>query len=51
MPKCGGEVSASNGGKNGSSVRNTTAEFMTPAEISTTQNLAEECIRKKFKGY
>ena len=45
-----GEISASNGGKNGSSVRNTAAEFMTPAEISTAQKLAEECIRKKYKG-
>ena len=45
-----GEISASNGGKNGSSVRNTAAEFMTPAEISTAQKLARECVRKKYKG-
>jgi TPR repeat protein len=45
-----GKISASNRGKNGSSVRNTAAEFMTPAEISTAQKLTEECIRKKYKG-
>ena len=43
-------ISASNGIKNAVKNRDIIAKRMTPADISTAQKLARECVKKKYKG-
>ena len=43
-------IGASNGSANGGKLRDIVGKKMTPADISTAQKLARECIRKKYKG-
>jgi len=44
-------IAASSGeSKNASKNRDIVAKRMTPADISTAQKLARECVRKKYKG-
>ena len=45
-----GNLAASNGNENGGKLREIAAKNMTPANISTAQRLARECVRKKYKG-
>ena len=45
-----GIIAASNGNEDGAKLRDIAAKKMTPADISTAQNLARECVRKKYKG-
>ena len=45
-----GNVASSNGNENGGKLRDFAAKQMTPADISTAQKLARECVRKKYKG-
>ena len=45
-----GNLSASNGNEKGGKLRDLAAKNMNPADISTAQKLARECIRKKYKG-
>jgi uncharacterized protein len=43
-------LAASNGIERGEGFRDLLEKKMTPAEISTAQKLARECVRKKYKG-
>jgi len=43
-------LSILNGNEIGAKIRNIIAKRMTPADISTAQKLARECVRKKYKG-
>jgi len=43
-------ISASNGDKSAVKNRDIVAKKMTPADISTAQKLARECVEKKYKG-
>tara|TARA_Y100000588_G_scaffold103585_1_gene112897 strand:- start:28 stop:627 length:600 start_codon:yes stop_codon:yes gene_type:complete len=43
-------ISASSGHKKASANRDRIAKEMTPADISAAQNLASECVAKKYKG-
>jgi TPR repeat protein len=45
-----GHLGASNGNETGGKVRDFVEKKMTPADISTAQKLARECVRKKYKG-
>jgi uncharacterized protein len=45
-----GNLGASNGNENGGELRDIAAKLMTPADISTAQKLARECVRKNYKG-
>lgn len=45
-----GNIAATNGYKLGARLRDSVAKKMTPADISKAQDLARECIRKKYKG-
>ena len=45
-----GEIAASNGNKLGAMLRDDFEKKMTPSQISEAQQLARECIRKKYKG-
>ena len=45
-----GNIAASNGHENGVKLRDRIAKQMTLAEISAAQELARECVRKKYKG-
>jgi hypothetical protein len=45
-----GNIGASIGGKNGSKLRDLVAKEMTPSQIEKAQDLARECVRKKYKG-
>ena len=45
-----GNLAASNGNENGGKLREIAAKNMTPADLSTAQKLARECVRKKYKG-
>ena len=45
-----GNIAASNGNENGRKLRDFVAKEMAPADISTAQDLARECVRKKYKG-
>ena len=45
-----GNLGASNGNEDGGKLRDIVAGWMTPADISTAQKLARECVRKKYKG-
>jgi uncharacterized protein len=43
-------IAASSGNKNAVKNRDIAAENMPPADLSTAQKLARECVRKKYKG-
>jgi hypothetical protein len=43
-------ISASNGNEIGGKYLYLVENKMTPADISTAQKLARECVRKKYKG-
>jgi len=43
-------IAASSGNETASKNRDIIAKRMTPADISAAQKLAEECIRKNYKG-
>jgi hypothetical protein len=44
-------IAASSGkSENASKNRDIVAELMTPADISTAQKLARECVRKNYTG-
>ena len=43
-------IAASSGIKDAVKNRDIVAKEMTPADISTAQKLARECVRKKYKG-
>ncbi len=43
-------IAASSGDKDAIGNRDNVAKGMTPADISTAQNLARECVRKNYKG-
>jgi TPR repeat protein len=43
-------LGASNGNEKGGKLRDAAATQMTPADLSTAQKLARECVRKKYKG-
>ena len=45
-----GNIAASNGNENGGRLRDFVEKNMTPADISTAQKLARECVRKKYRG-
>ena len=45
-----GNIAASSGDKDAIGIRDIIAKRMTPADISTAQNLARECVRKNYKG-
>ena len=45
-----GNLAASNGNENGGKLREIAAKNMTPADLSTAQKLARECVRKNYKG-
>ena len=45
-----GNIAASNGNENGGKVRDLVAKQMTPSQLEKAQDLARECIRKKYKG-
>ena len=43
-------IAASSGHKKASENRDIIAERMTPSQIETAQRLAQECVRKNYKG-
>ncbi len=43
-------IAASNGHENAGKARDEVAKLMTPAQIEKAQDLARECVRKKYKG-
>ena len=45
-----GNIAATNGNKMSVKFRDFVEKKMTPADISTAQKLARECVRKKYKG-
>jgi TPR repeat protein len=45
-----GSIALTNGNKGGGMLAVLIERWMTPAEISTAQKLARECISKKYKG-
>ena len=45
-----GNIAATNGNELGAKLRDDFEKKMTPADISTAQKLARECVRKKYKG-
>ena len=45
-----GNIAASNGNESGGKLRDIVAKQMTPADISTAQTLARECVAKNYKG-
>ena len=45
-----GNIAASNGYEDGGKLRDLFAEEMTSSQIEKAQELARECIRKKYKG-
>ena len=45
-----GNLAAANGNQGGGHLRDIVTKQMTPADISVVQNLALECVRKKYKG-
>jgi hypothetical protein len=44
-----GNIAASNGSENGGKLRDRVAKEMTSAEIVEAEELASECIAKKYK--
>jgi TPR repeat protein len=45
-----GEIAASNGNKLGAMLRDDFEKKMTPPQLEKAQDLARECVRKKYKG-
>ena len=45
-----GNIAASNGHKKGGKLRDIAAKNMTRSQIAEAQDLARECVRKKYKG-
>jgi hypothetical protein len=45
-----GNLAASNGNERGAKVREIAAKQMTPSQLEKAQDLARECVRKKYKG-
>ena len=45
-----GNIAASNGHEEGGKLRDAVAKEMTATQIEKAQNLARECVRKKYKG-
>ena len=45
-----GNIAATNGNELGAKLRDDFEKKMTPAQIAKAQDLARECIRKKYKG-
>ena len=45
-----GNIAASNGSENGGKFRDAVAKTMTASQIEKAQDLARECVRKKYKG-
>ena len=43
-------IAASNGARNAANVRNAHATVITPSQLEKAQDLARECVRKKYKG-
>ena len=45
-----GNLGASNGNDVGAKVRDLATTQMTPSQLEKAQDLARECVRKKYKG-
>ena len=45
-----GNLAASNGNENGGKLGDFVAKLMTPSQLEKAQDLAHECVRKKYKG-
>ena len=45
-----GNIAATNGNAVGTKLRDFVEKKMTPADLSTAQKLARECVRKNYKG-
>ena len=45
-----GNIAASNGDENGSKLRDAVAKEMTADQIEKAEQLAQECVRKEYKG-
>jgi TPR repeat protein len=45
-----GNIAASNGNEDGAKLRDFAAKKMTPSQLEKAQDLARECVRKKYKG-
>jgi TPR repeat protein len=45
-----GNIASTNGNKLGAKVRDIALKKMNSADLSAAQNLARECVRKKYKG-
>ena len=45
-----GNIAATNGSKLGAKLRDDFEKKMTPAQLEKAQDLARECVRKKYKG-
>jgi TPR repeat protein len=45
-----GNVASSNGSVNGGKLRDLAAKKMTPSQLEKAQDLARECVRKKYRG-
>ena len=45
-----GNLAASNGSENGGKLRDNFEKKMTPSQLEKSQDLARECVRKKYKG-
>ena len=45
-----GNLGASNGNENGGKLRDAVTKAMTPSQLEKAQDLARECVRKKYKG-
>ena len=45
-----GNVASSNGSVNGGKLRDLAAKKMPPSQLEKAQDLARECVRKKYKG-
>ena len=45
-----GNIAATNGHKLGAKLRDDCEKKMTPAKIAEAQNLARECVRRKYIG-
>ena len=43
-------IAAASGSKNASQNRTTIEKFMTSSQLEKAQDLARECVRKKYKG-
>ena len=45
-----GNIAASNGHKKGGKLHKIAAKQMTPSQLEKAQELAQECVRKNYKG-